>query len=61
MTIAHLNLDGSAARNLPGVPASGLGHTIIKVGEYEVAWEATNGGWIYLKEGAIDTVLHSEG
>ena len=50
VTIAHLNLDGSASRNLPGVPASGLGHTIIKVGEYEVAWEATNGGWIYIHD-----------
>ena len=50
VTIAHLNLDGSAARNLPGVPASGLGHTIIKVGEYEVAWETTRGGWIYIHD-----------
>ena len=32
VTIAHLNLVGSAARNLPNVPASGLGHTIVKVG-----------------------------
>ena len=24
VTIAHLNLDGSASRNLPGVPASGV-------------------------------------
>jgi len=46
VTIAHLNLVGSAARNLPNVPASGLGHTIVKVGEYEVAWETTMGGWI---------------
>ena len=50
VTIAHLNLDGSAARNLPGVPASGLGHTIIKVGEYEVSWETTRGGWIYIHD-----------
>ena len=25
VTIAHMNLDGSAARNLQGVPAAGLG------------------------------------
>jgi len=50
VTIAHLNLDGSASRNLPGVPASGLGHTIIKVGEYEVSWETTRGGWIYIHD-----------
>ena len=50
VTIAHLNLDGSASRNLPGVRASGLGHTIIKVGEYEVAWETTRGGWIYIHD-----------
>ena len=50
VTIAHLNLDGSAARNLPGVPASGIGHTIIKVGEYEVSWETTRGGWIYIHD-----------
>ena len=50
VTIAHLNLDGSASRNLPGVPASGIGHTIIKVGEYEVAWETTRGGWIYIHD-----------
>ena len=50
VTIAHLNLDGSASRNLAGVPASGLGHTIIKVGEYEVAWETTRGGWIYIHD-----------
>ena len=50
VTIAHLNLDGSASRNLPNVPASGLGHTIIKVGEYEVAWETTRGGWIYIHD-----------
>ena len=50
VTIAHLNLDGSAARNIPGVPGSGLGHTIVKVGEYEVAWEHTRGGWIYIHD-----------
>ena len=50
VTIAHLNLDGSASRNLPGVPAGGVGHTIIKVGEYEVAWETTRGGWIYIHD-----------
>mgnify|MGYP001157434071 FL=1 len=50
VTIAHMNLDGSAARNLPGVPGSGQGHTIIKVGEYEVAWEHTRGGWIYIHD-----------
>ena len=42
VTIVHLNLDGSAARNLPGVPLSGAGHTMIKVGEYEVAWDTTH-------------------
>ena len=50
VTIAHLNLQGSASRVLQGVPASGLGHTIIKVGEYEVAWETTRGGWIYIHD-----------
>ncbi len=50
VTIAHLNLDCSAARNLPGVPASVLGHPIIKVGEYEAAWESTNGGRIYIHD-----------
>ena len=30
-TIAHLNLQGSAARILDGVPSSGVGHTVIKV------------------------------
>ena len=50
VTIAHMNLDGSAARNLPGVPAAGFGHTIVKVGEYEVAWETTRGGWIYIHD-----------
>ena len=55
VTIAHLNLVGSAARNLPGVPASGLGHTIVKVGEYEVAWETTMGGWIYIHDMTVQT------
>ena len=41
VTIAHLNLQGSAARTLPGVDGSGYGHTVIKVGEYEVNWEIT--------------------
>ena len=50
VTIAHLNLQGSASRLLPGVPASGHGHTIVKVGEYEVAWETTRGGWIYIHD-----------
>ena len=50
VTIAHLNLQGSAARTLPGIPGSGQGHTIIKVGEYEVAWETTRGGWIYIHD-----------
>ncbi|MEC7483426.1 MAG: hypothetical protein VX998_01395, partial [Candidatus Thermoplasmatota archaeon] len=50
VTIAHLNLQGSASRTLPGIPASGVGHTIIKVGEYEVAWETTRGGWIYIHD-----------
>ena len=50
VTIAHMNLQGSAARNIQGVPAAGLGHTIIKVGEYEVAWEMTRGGWIYIHD-----------
>ena len=55
VTIAHLNLVGSAARNLPGVPASGLGHTIVKVGEYEVSWETTMGGWIYIHDMTVQT------
>jgi hypothetical protein len=55
VTIAHLNLQGSAARNLPNVPASGLGHTIVKVGEYEVAWETTMGGWIYIHDMTVQT------
>jgi len=55
VTIAHLNLDGSAARNLNGVPASGLGHTIVKVGEYEVAWSTTRGGWIYIHDMTVQT------
>ena len=55
VTIAHLNLVGSAARNLPNVPASGLGHTIIKVGEYEVSWETTMGGWIYIHDMTVQT------
>ena len=50
VTIAHLNLQGSASRLLAGVPASGEGHTIIKVGEAEVAWETTRGGWIYIHD-----------
>jgi len=50
VTIAHLNLQGSAARLLNGVPAAGLGHTVIKVGEYEVNWETTRGGWIYIHD-----------
>ena len=50
VTIAHMNLDGSAARNLPGVPFAGFGHTIVKVGEYDVAWETTRGGWIYIHD-----------
>ena len=55
VTIAHLNLQGSAARNLPGVPGAGQGHTIIKVGEYEVAWETTRGGWIYIHDMTVQT------
>ena len=50
VTIAHLNLQGSAARILDGVPSSGVGHTVIKVGEYEVNWASTNGGWIYIHD-----------
>ena len=45
VTIAHLNLVGSAANNIVGVPGIGSGQTIVKVGEYEVAWETTRGGW----------------
>ena len=50
VTIAHMNLDGSAANNIIGVPGIGQGQVIVKVGEYEVAWEATNGGWIYIHD-----------
>jgi len=50
ITIAHLNLQGSASRLLDGVPASGEGHTINKVGEAEVAWSTTRGGWIYIHD-----------
>jgi hypothetical protein len=39
ITIAHLNFDG-----LQGLPR------IVKVGEAEVAWEATRGGWIYIHD-----------
>ena len=55
VTIAHLNLQGSAARTLEGVPGSGYGHTVIKVGEYEVAWETTRGGWIYIHDMTVQT------
>ena len=55
VTIAHLNLQGSAARTLEGVPGAGYGHTIIKVGEYEVAWETTRGGWIYIHDMTVQT------
>ena len=55
VTIAHLNLQGSASRTLQGVPAGGQGHTIIKVGEYEVAWETTRGGWIYIHDMTVQT------
>ncbi|CAI8218688.1 MAG: Uncharacterised protein [Methanobacteriota archaeon] len=50
VTIAHLNLQGSAANLLPGVQSSGAGHTVIKVGEYEVNWDSTRGGWIYIHD-----------
>lgn len=55
VTIVHLNLDGSAARNLQGVPLAGAGHTMIKVGEYEVAWDTTRGGWIYIHDMTVQT------
>ena len=55
VTIAHLNLQGSAARTLEGVSGSGYGHTIIKLGEYEVAWETTRGGWIYIHDMTVQT------
>ena len=50
VTIAHLNLQGSAAQVHQGNTGSGFGHTIVKVGEYEVAWETTRGGWIYIHD-----------
>ena len=55
VTIAHLNLVGSAANNIIGVPGVGLGQTIVKVGEYEVAWETTMGGWIYIHDMTVQT------
>lgn len=55
VSIAHLNLQGSAARLLPGVDASGLGQTIVKVGEYEVNWDTTRGGWIYIHDMTVQT------
>jgi hypothetical protein len=39
ITIAHLNFDGWA--DLP---------RIVKIGEAEVAWETTRGGWIYIHD-----------
>ena len=55
VTIAHLNLVGSAANNIVGVPGIGSGQTIVKVGEYEVAWETTRGGWIYIHDMTVQT------
>ncbi len=49
VTIAHLNLPGSAANNIPKPPGLTIG-TISKVGEYEVSWETTRGGWIYIHD-----------
>ena len=39
ITIAHLNFDGP-----------GDNPTILKVGEAEVSWESTRGGWIYIHD-----------
>jgi len=39
ITVAHLNFDGPG--NLP---------RIMKVGEAEVAWETTRGGWVYIHD-----------
>mgnify|MGYP000238734773 FL=1 len=46
VTIAHLNLPGSAAHLIPNGPTT----TINKVGEYEVNWATTRGGWIYIHD-----------
>ena len=46
VTIAHLNLPGSAAHLIPNGPVT----TINKVGEYEVNWATTRGGWIYIHD-----------
>ena len=46
VTIAHLNLPGSAVHLIPNGPTT----TINKVGEYEVNWASTRGGWIYIHD-----------
>ncbi len=46
VTIAHLNLPGSAAHLILNGPTT----TINKVGEYEVNWATTRGGWIYIHD-----------
>ena len=49
VTIAHLNLPGSAGQVVPRPPGLTIG-TIEKVGEYEVSWETTRGGWVYIHD-----------
>ena len=44
ITIAHLNFDGPGDRPV-----------ILKVGEAEVNWETTNGGWIYIHDMTVQT------
>ena len=46
VTIAHMNLPGSAVHLIPNGPTT----TINKVGEYEVNWASTRGGWIYIHD-----------
>ena len=46
VTIAHLNFE------IPS-PESGKTPSVVKVGEYEVNWENTRGGWIYIHDMTI--------
>lgn len=57
VTIAHLDLD-TAITTLgcsSTIPLTPPGLAIFKVGEAEVAWENTRGGWIYIHDMTVQT------
>jgi len=54
ITIAHINMQIANSLDCT-VPMSRHGSSIFKVGEAEVSWENTRGGWIYIHDMTVQT------